>query len=298
MLASSRAISGGDTVGMYWPFDSSGGLRHVADRGASGNDDAGLAVSCLGRNGQVPDTLSGPEDASGDSTSVNAHSVQSWVREGDLKCLMGVTCSESGVLQPAEVLELLLSLGGSAQKARSLAAELLERFGSLGAVVAAEPIKLKQVLHSNTLCILLLAAVRTAVKAIMHEPLEDRPVVSSASTLMEYLSLTMRYEPTEVTRLLFLDRKNGLIKDEVQHRGTVDHTPLYIREVVKRALELGASAVILVHNHLSCDPKPSKDDIRMTRQLVAALQTINVVLHDHVIVGRNKEFSLRKAALI
>jgi DNA repair protein RadC len=283
---------------MEWPFGTSGGLRHVTDSGASGNDDACLADCCLGRNGQVPNTLSAPEGAAGDSTSVTSHSGQPWLKDGHLKYLMGVTSSEAGGLQPAEVLELLLCLGGSAQKAGSLATQLLERFGSLGAVVTAEPTKLRQVLHSDTLCILLLAAVRTAVKAIMREPLEDRPVMSSASALMEYLSLTMRYEPTEVTRVLFLDRKNGLIKDEVQHRGTVDHTPLYVREVVKRALELGASAVILVHNHLSCDPTPSKADIKITRQLAAALQTINVVLHDHVIVGLNKELSLRKAALI
>jgi DNA repair protein RadC len=283
---------------MEWPFGSSGGLRHVTDRGASGNDDAFLADSCLGRNGQVSNTLSAPEGPSGDSTSVNAQSGQPWLKDGRLNYLMDVTASESDVLQPAELLELLLCLGGSAPKARSLAAQLLERFGSLGAVVTAEPTKLKQVLHSDTLCILLLAAIRTAVKAIMREPLEDRPVMSSASALMDYLSLTLRYEPTEVTRALFLDRKNGLIKDEIQQRGTVDHTPLYVREIAKRALELGASAVILVHNHLSCDPTPSTADIKMTRDLAAALQTINVVLHDHVIVGRNKEFSLRKAALI
>jgi DNA repair protein RadC len=115
---------------------------------------------------------------------------------------------------------------------------------------------------------------------------------------MDYLSVTMRHEPTEATRLLFLDRKNALIKDEIQHRGTVDHTPLYPREVVKRVLELGASAVILVHNHPSGDPTPSQSDIEMTRQLAAALGTINVALHDHVIVGRNREISLRKSNLL
>jgi DNA repair protein RadC len=144
----------------------------------------------------------------------------------------------------------------------------------------------------------LLKAVRAAVKAIVREPLEDRPVIGSASALMDYLSVTMRHEPTEATRILFLDRKNALIKDEIQHRGTVDHTPLYPREVVKRVVELGASAIILVHNHPSGDPTPSQSDIDTTRQLAAALGTINVVLHDHVIVGRNKEVSLRKTKLM
>jgi DNA repair protein RadC len=128
--------------------------------------------------------------------------------------------------------------------------------------------------------------------------LEDRPIIGSASALMDYLSVTMRHEPTEATRILFLDRKNALIKDEIQQRGTVDHTPLYPREVVRRVIELGASAIILVHNHPSGDPTPSQSDIEMTQRLAAALNTISVVLHDHVIVGRNKEISLRKEALI
>jgi DNA repair protein RadC len=115
---------------------------------------------------------------------------------------------------------------------------------------------------------------------------------------MDYLSATMRHEQTEATRVLFLDRKNALIKDETLHRGTVDHTPLYPREVLRRVIEIGASAIILVHNHPSGDPSPSKADIAMTKDLIAALGTIGGVLHDHVIVGRNKELSLRKCGLI
>ena len=164
--------------------------------------------------------------------------------------------------------------------------------------MAADPAKLAQVLGDDGVSVTLLKAIRAAVKAIVREPLEDRPVISSASTLMDYLSVTMRHEPTEATRILFLDRKNALIKDEIQHRGTIDHTPLYPREVVRRVVELGASAVILVHNHPSGDPTPSRGDIEMTRQLAAALGTINVVLHDHVIVGHNREASLRKLNLI
>jgi DNA repair protein RadC len=201
-------------------------------------------------------------------------------------------------LRPVEVLELLLHFGGSRQRAGPFAGQLLDHFGSLGGVVAADPTKLVEVLHGDDLSVMLLRVVRAAVKAIVREPLEDRPVIGSASALMDYLSVTMRHEPTEATRLLFLDRKNALIKDEIQHRGTVDHTPLYPREVVKRVLELGASAIILVHNHPSGDPTPSQSDIEMTRQLAAALGTINVALHDHVIVGRNREISLRKSNLL
>jgi DNA repair protein RadC len=209
-----------------------------------------------------------------------------------------LSCSDADGLTAADVLELLLQFGRSGHRSDALAPQLLDRFGGLGAVVAAEPAKLVEVLGSDGISVMLLKVVRAAVKAIVREPLEDRPVISSASALMDYLSVTMRHEMTEATRILFLDRKNALIKDEVQHRGTVDHTPLYPREVVKRVLDLGACALILVHNHPSGDPTPSKGDVEMTRQLTAALRTIDVILHDHVIVGRNKEVSLRKLGLL
>ena len=108
----------------------------------------------------------------------------------------------------------------------------------------------------------------------------------------------MAHEPAEQFRLLFLDRKNILIKDEVQSRGTVDHTPLYPREVVKRALELAASAIIMVHNHPSGDPTPSKADIEMTRQVVQALEPVGITLHDHVVIGKNRHLSFRTERLI
>lgn len=212
--------------------------------------------------------------------------------------LQRLSCSDADNLDAADILELLLHFGYSSQEAEALATQLLNRFGSLGAVVTAAPDKLTEVLENDSVSVMLLKVVRAAVKAIVREPLEDRPVIGSASALMDYLSVAMRHEPTEATRILFLDRKNALIKDEIQHRGTVDHTPLYPREVIKRVLELGACAVILVHNHPSGDPTPSKGDIEITRQLAAALGTINVILHDHVIVGHNKEVSLRKLGLL
>jgi DNA repair protein RadC len=250
--------------------------------------------------------LDNPWAGSPDSNGIDARLEPSITLEGGLtglpagyrRYLQGLSWSDADIFSAAELLELLLYFGRSGQKAATLAAQLLERFGSLGGVMAADPAKLAQVLGDDGVTVTLLKAIRAAVKAIVREPLEDRPVISSASTLMDYLSVTMRHEPTEATRILFLDRKNALIKDEIQHRGTIDHTPLYPREVVKRVVELGASAVILVHNHPSVDPTPSQGDIEMTRQLAAALGTINVVLHDHVIVGRNREASLRKLNLI
>ena len=198
----------------------------------------------------------------------------------------------------AELLELLLCFGRSGHAAGRIARDLIDHFGSLGAVLAAQPSRLAASLEGDRASVFLLKIVRVAVKMTLREPLEDRPVIGSASALMDYLSVTMRHEPIEATRVLFLDRKNALIKDEILHRGTVDHTPLYPREVLRRVIETGASAIILVHNHPSGDPSPSKADIAMTKELIAALGTIGGVLHDHVIVGRNREISFRKAGLI
>ena len=225
-------------------------------------------------------------------------SLELGLQAGYRRYLQGLSWAEADVFNATDLLELLLCFGHSGQRSATVAAQLLERFGSLGGVMAADPAKLTQVLGNDGLSVILLKAIRAAVKAIVREPLEDRPLISSASALMDYLSVTMRHEPTEATRILFLDRKNALLKDEILHRGTIDHTPLYPREVVKRVVELGASALILVHNHPSGDPTPSRGDIDMTRQLAAALGTINVVLHDHVIVGRNRETSLRKLNLL
>ena len=285
------------------PSGSSAASRPVDD-GRSGNgsgfgiDEHHLAGPWLDGGGkQARDVILEPAIGVGASSALK-HSRRFVLQASYWRYLQHVTDSDADPLSATEMLEFLLHFGGSSDKAGALAAQLVDRFGSLGAVVTADPAKLREVLPGDDLSVLLLKAVRAAVRAIVREPLEDRPVISSASALMDYLSVTMRHEPTEVTRILFLDRKNALIKDEIQHRGTLDHTPLYPREVVKRVVELGASAIILVHNHPSGDPTPSQSDIDTTRQLAAALSTINVVLHDHVIVGRNKEVSLRKIRLI
>ena len=116
-------------------------------------------------------------------------------------------------------------------------------------------------------------------------------MISSSDKLLDYLKVALGHEPIEQFRVLFLDKKNILIRDEVQQRGTVDHTPLYPREIAKRALELGASALIMVHNHPSGDPTPSRADIEMTKQVKAAISPIRVALHDHLIIGKDKHLS-------
>jgi DNA repair protein RadC len=210
-----------------------------------------------------------------------------------------------------EVLEILLGqafpeLGGE------LAAWLLERFGGFGPALTADPSRYAE--HpmlasagrggpamSNDQCIRLavvLKAVAQVMQRSLREQIQDRPVIGSWTALLDYLQAAMQHEAAEHFRLLFLDRKNILIRDEVQSRGTVDHTPLYPREVVKRALELGASALIMVHNHPSGDPTPSQADVDMTRQVVAALTQVNIAVHDHIIIGKNRHTSFMTQKLI
>jgi len=144
----------------------------------------------------------------------------------------------------------------------------------------------------------LFKVVREFAQRLHKEELKDRPVIGSWSALIDYLQVALAHEPIEQFRLLFLDRKNILIRDEVQQRGTVDHTPLYPREIVKRALDLQASAIIMVHNHPSGDPTPSRADIEMTRQVVQALGPVGITVHDHVIIGKNRHTSFRSQGLI
>jgi DNA repair protein RadC len=144
----------------------------------------------------------------------------------------------------------------------------------------------------------LLKAVGELMKRVLREEILERPVIGSWTALLDYLQVALAHEPVEQFRVLFLDRKNILIRDEQQQRGTVDHTPLYPRELVKRALELGASAIIMVHNHPSGDPTPSRADIEMTRQVVQAMAAVGLSVHDHVIVGKNRHTSFKSQNLI
>ena len=211
-----------------------------------------------------------------------------------------------------EVLEILVGFAFP-DHGPDLAAWLLERFGGIGAVLAAETSRYAE--HptlapigyagapggANEPCVqlaLLLKAVSQALQRSLREQIRDRPVIGSWTALLDYLQAAMQHEAAEHFRLLFLDRKNILIRDEVQSRGTVDHTPLYPREVLKRALELSASALIMVHNHPSGDPTPSQADIDMTKQVVAALAQVNITVHDHIIVGKNRHTSFKTQKLI
>ena len=132
----------------------------------------------------------------------------------------------------------------------------------------------------------------------MRQQVMDRPVLANWQSLLDYCTAAMAHQPMEQFRLLFLDRKNKLIADEVQQTGTVDHTPVYPREVVKRALELSASAIILVHNHPSGDPAPSRADVEMTKEILRAAHGVGIAVHDHIIVGKGKHTSFKAQGLI
>ena len=192
-----------------------------------------------------------------------------------------------------ELLELLLFRAIPRQDVKPLARLLLDTFGDFGRVVSASPQRLSLVKGVGDAVIQDLKIVEAAAQRLMRSKVLHRPILSSWDALLDYCHTAMAHRETEQFRILFLDRKNVLIADEEQAKGTVDHVPVYPREVVKRALELNASAIILVHNHPSGDPTPSQADISMTTQVQEAAQVLGVALHDHLIIGKSRELSFR-----
>ncbi len=198
-----------------------------------------------------------------------------------------------------EVLELLLFGAKPRGDTKPLAKALIKRFGSLAAVFSASPRELTAVAGSGPACAAVVKAVQEAALRISQQELaRSEDVLSSWEQLLAYCRTRLAHESIEHFHLLFLDRKNRLIADEAQQKGTVDHTPVYPREVVKRALELHASALILVHNHPSGDPTPSQGDIAMTREIAEAAGKLGIVVHDHVIIGREGHSSFRTLGLL
>ncbi len=199
--------------------------------------------------------------------------------------------------QDYELLELLLFYGIERIDTKPLAKKLLERFGTLGDVFAADADLLKEFdIDQRTL--VLLRALRESGARLARREVVDRPVITSWQKLLDYCHAALAHEKTERFNILFLDRKNVLIADETQQKGTIDHTPVYPREVAKRALQLDASAIIMVHNHPSGDPTPSRADIEMTKEVKAALKAVGVELHDHLVIGRKAHASFRSLGLL
>lgn len=196
-----------------------------------------------------------------------------------------------------ELLQVMLFTSNPHADVESLVGELLDRFGSLAEVMSATT----EALEDAGLSLPAIAGVkfvREVALRFMRAELYQRPVVGSWDKLIDYCKAQIAYSSVEEFHILFLDRKNALIKDERQQRGTINHTPVYTREVIKRALELGAAALILVHNHPSGDPAPSPADIAVTRDIVKIAAPLGIMVHDHLIIGRGRHASLRDLGLI
>ena len=200
-------------------------------------------------------------------------------------------------LHDYEALELYLFRSFPRGDVKPLAKRLLTRFGSLAEVLSAPIEDLRTVGGIGETTALDLKLVHELSQRMGLEPLRRRTVISSWSALLSYVRIALAHEPREQFRVLFLDRKNQLIADEVMNEGTVDHAPVYPREIVRRSLELSASSVILVHNHPSGDPTPSQADIEMTRQVVEAGRPLRVTVHDHLVVGREGVASFKALGL-
>ncbi|WP_188052287.1 RadC family protein [Aureimonas fodinaquatilis] len=197
-----------------------------------------------------------------------------------------------------ELLELVLFRSIPRRDVKPIAKALLARFGNLAEIVAAPVPLLAEVEGVGNATALDIKIIAAFNQRTLRTEVSDRDIIGSFDRMMDYIRAVMAHEAREQFRLLFLDRKNGLIADEVQHIGTVDFTPVTPREVVRRALELHASAIILVHNHPSGDVTPSMADIEMTRQIIDMAQPLGIKVHDHVIVGRANSVSLRKSRYI
>ena len=197
-----------------------------------------------------------------------------------------------------ELLELVLFRAIPRRDVKPLARALLERFGDFNGVLSAPASRLHETAGVGDAVVTELKIVEAAAHRLARSRVLQKQVVTSWDALLEYCQTAMAHRDTEQFRVLFLDRKNVLIADEAQARGTVDHVPVYPREVVKRALELNASALILVHNHPSGDPTPSQADIDMTEQIQVAADALGIILHDHLVIGKSRELSFRSAGLL
>jgi DNA repair protein RadC len=201
-------------------------------------------------------------------------------------------------LSDYELLEILLFRALPQRDVKPLAKALIETFGSFAEVIGAPESRLAKIKGLGPSSITDLKIIQAAASRSLRGAVKKRPVLSSWSTVLDYCRTAQAFADREEFRVLFLDKRNQLIADEVQQTGTIDHTPVYPREVVKRALELSATAVILVHNHPSGDPTPSRADIQMTQQIISIAQPLGISVHDHIIVGKEGHASLKGLKLI
>jgi DNA repair protein RadC len=204
----------------------------------------------------------------------------------------------ANALSDYELLELLLFRALPRGDVKPLAKMLLTKFGSFVEVIAAPEARLREVKGVGDAVVTEFKIIHASANRMLQDRVKERPVLSSGPVVIDYCRSAMAFADREQFRILFLDKRNQLIADEVQQTGTVDHTPVYTREVIKRALELSATAIILVHNHPSGDPTPSRADIDMTRAIVDVAKPLGISVHDHIIVGKQGHVSLKSERLI
>ncbi|MFC3570451.1 RadC family protein [Paracoccus simplex] len=204
----------------------------------------------------------------------------------------------AGAMPDYELLELVLFRAIPRQDVKPLARLLLDRFGDFNRVLSAPPARLAEVSGVGQAVMQELKIVEAAAQRLARSRVMHRPVLTSWDALLDYCHTAMAHREIEQFRVLYLDRKNVLIADEEQARGTVDHVPVYPCEIMRRALELNASALILVHNHPSGDPTPSQADIAMTGRIAAAAEVMGIAVHDHLIIGKARELSFRSEGLL
>ncbi len=207
--------------------------------------------------------------------------------------------ADSGAsFKDTEFLELVLFRSIPRRDTKPIARRLIHRFGSFSEVLSAPENLLLEVKGVGQAVVLDLKLIKAAGEKLARGALQERTVLNSWTALLEYCRTTMGLNEIEQFRVLFLDKKNNLLRDEVFQEGTIDHTPVYPREVIKRALELSSSALILVHNHPSGDPTPSTADITMTKELDKIASSMSIKIHDHLIISRDKHVSLKSLNIL
>jgi DNA repair protein RadC len=247
--------------------------------------------------GHRPDDAQHPRNIAGDSAHHRRHDDPHYF--GHRERLRARFAEAGGdALPDYELLELVLFRSLPRRDVKPIAKELIRRFGTFAEVLSAPPARLMETTGVGESVVADLKVVEAAGRRLAKGAVAKRPVLSSWSAVIDYCRAAMAFADKEQFRLLFLDKRNALIADEVQQSGTIDHTPVYPREVVKRALELSASALILVHNHPSGDPTPSAADIKMTREIAEVAKPLGIVIHDHIIVGREGHASFKGLRLI
>ncbi len=206
--------------------------------------------------------------------------------------------TEGEGLADYELLELVLFYAIPRVDVKPIAKELLQRFGSLSGVINASLSELQKISYVGESVVVLLKAIKTSSERLAKYEIQNKQIFQSSESVVKYCQLKIAHQQNEHFLILFLDRKNKLIMDEILQKGTIDHAPVYPREIVKRALELGASSIIMVHNHPSGDPTPSQADIEMTRYIMSIADKINLHVLDHIIIGKSSYISMKDYGLI